>query len=1587
MKRLSKRSWALALALAMVLSLFTGISAKAEPIGQNDPLTVPGLYMVSCHWEDNEYVLDEYIASSDYGMPVWDDRTYYLSTMPMAYGMYSPFNNDDFENLKLYSVSEGEDPVEIERIDNYIRYTGEPGVYNIRLDDLGHYQLVETVKNYTIDIWVNLPDLGVYTSQDTFDMDTLISGSFVDNYIEAEQVYYIHALTNSDPRADWIVSSKINSITAWSEYFGRQYQIDDIEFENVDASTVKMTIPKDFSRNFYINGNFERTRHEGDGFAKDTWDDYRIDINPQLRSYSGVCANWAQREGFGDGEDWEEFFRFRYTDFWEFPKVINGTSNDDMYLSIAERTLDDPEDEESWKITPVTDPGKFSVTNYDGAPVSADSYEIDDYGWSQEVADYVDSEHQDEPGWSPEGVFRLRFKNPGKYKVCYDGEEESYFIVDVEARDCAMYSKNESGDYDFIAGPWEDYFYTPGETVYIMLSDQMKQIIMSDEKLESATVDFKDELNMDSIDWMATDFEPIEVHIPASLSINLWDSIWLNVRYNEMVEHRDDQGNTIYDDDGQPEMVQREEGWAFRLNADETGIVVAGCDGDGAGNNTAIDPNAPRNVDDDGEPIPGEDGEYHYRSEEFGKRWDSGAFDEPYLSLGIKDADGSVDLLQPTEETINKFSVIDAYGKVLEPEMYEIRPATYYDDQAGEEVAYDDLFTVSIKKTGIFGIQYTDSGNTSMFTYYVSRPEVMLYDQNVKRDEFMLGYDAKFAPNRRTFYILPDNYDNIDNERQEGGRREITIKAAYAEPESYWVISDENPDDGHWEQYDIDIDQIEIENNKNFVKITVPEEFFDDEVMGQAYFRIKIFFSRINQWYDHFDDDDGHHVEFRTDVNRTEWRNFNFSPNPDDIPYPEEAEKDLIAAQAVIDMIEELPNPSEVTVDDKEDIEAARAAFEELTEEQKELVEAENYGKLLDDEDALITALAKRAEDEEIVNDFLAAVNDLPDNVPDLEDYDDPAVYKEAVYNLEADIINVRMQYDMLTDDQKDLVEAQVLLDIDNLEEALEDAIIAIKKSETIEKYVADTALENALLDLASAIVDGESFIETFGESEYADKEEIQEIASLDVSLNELIVTLNDLANKPDATNKEKLDAAESAANLIGQQEAAIKTARDTIASHETLDQQKTIVKKLLLIEFERFNLVDYEETDYDYMCDLYDQAIINIDNAATYQEMIDISEDCMENIREVKTIAQKEADQEADSNVTAALQVGGRKLNEKDNVLNRLSGNEFVTEGDLAEVTKAFDNLSDALEELNGLEEDATNDEKNVAAELVKQAVDVLDEAIDSAEENAEKAENEDVAQKVASQIAELKAIEDITPADRESIDAARAAYDDLTPEQKALIDADVVTKLNKSEAAVQTAEEVEKTKKEDAEKAAKDAEEAAKQAEADKNSAVEKAKKEAAEASKASKDVPPVAGTIIYDAKTKAIYKVLTPSAKDKVGTVEYKRPEGSPKKANIPETITVNNFKYDVTAIGAGAFEDCAKLKSVTVPSKVTIIGARAFAGCGKLKLIKVKSTVLKKVGAKALNKINKKAKVKVPKAQKKAYKKLFKKKGQPKSVKIK
>ena len=141
--------------------------------------------------------------------------------------------------------------------------------------------------------------------------------------------------------------------------------------------------------------------------------------------------------------------------------------------------------------------------------------------------------------------------------------------------------------------------------------------------------------------------------------------------------------------------------------------------------------------------------------------------------------------------------------------------------------------------------------------------------------------------------------------------------------------------------------------------------------------------------------------------------------------------------------------------------------------------------------------------------------------------------------------------------------------------------------------------------------------------------------------------------------------------------------------------------------------------------------------------------------------------------------------------------------------------------------------------------------------------------------------------------------------------------------------------------------------------------------------------------EAASRFIYKKnkykVTAAAK-----VEYLGPSSKTvKSVSIPATVKYDGKTYTVTAIAQNALKDHAKLKSAVIGKNISKIGKGAFQNCKKLKKITIKTAKLKKssVGSKAFKGIYKKAVFKLPKAKKKAYKKILLKKGATKKMKFK
>ena len=201
----------------------------------------------------------------------------------------------------------------------------------------------------------------------------------------------------------------------------------------------------------------------------------------------------------------------------------------------------------------------------------------------------------------------------------------------------------------------------------------------------------------------------------------------------------------------------------------------------------------------------------------------------------------------------------------------------------------------------------------------------------------------------------------------------------------------------------------------------------------------------------------------------------------------------------------------------------------------------------------------------------------------------------------------------------------------------------------------------------------------------------------------------------------------------------------------------------------------------------------------------------------------------------------------------------------------------------------------------------------------------------------------------DKAAVEAARNAYNILTPEQKQMVSRELLAVLEEAERALARLEEQNKPGLPDDKKQ----------------------------------------DDGIKEGSTWEInnfrYKVTSVTA-GTVALTGMKKPKAS---VNIKATVKIGEKQFQITEIAAKAFQKNSRLKKVTIGKNVGRIGKKAFFQCKKLKTIQINSKKLtaKTVGAKAFAKTFAKAKVKAPKAKRAAYKKFLYKKGLSKNAKIK
>ena len=627
---------------------------------------------------------------------------------------------------------------------------------------------------------------------------------------------------------------------------------------------------------------------------------------------------------------------------------------------------------------------------------------------------------------------------------------------------------------------------------------------------------------------------------------------------------------------------------------------------------------------------------------------------------------------------------------------------------------------------------------------------------------------------------------------------------------------------------------------------------------------------------------------------------------------------DKAAAKTVEDAIKALGDSA--GLNDKEKVETARKAYNELTDDQKKLVSADVVAKLTTAESQVKQAEedAQKAAEEAAKKEAAdkAAAKTVEDAIKALGD--------SAGLNDKAKVEAARKAYNELTDDQKKLVPADVVSKLTTAESQVKKAEEDAQKAaeEAAKKEAADAAAAKAVEDAIKALGDSASL---------NDKAKVEAARK---AYNELTDDQKALVSADVLT---KLTTAE------GQIAAAEKAAADQAAADNVIELINTLSENAGLEDKEA---VETARAAYDALTD--DQKAL-------------VSADVL---TKLTTAEQQIATQKAAADQAAADDVTG--------LINALNENAGLEDKEAVETARA---AYDAL----------TDDQKKLISDEVLAKLTTAEQQVAAQQAAADQAAANDV----IGLINALNANAGLE--DKEAVQTARAAYDALTDDQKKLISDEVLAKLTTAEQQVAEAEagqnagNITLTIKFGETEAGNDtvvlpdeAVTATWSAEGDVESyyyklldATDKdvAHAEAVQAKAYSIEANAITAGEVYTLKVGA----MPPNGQEKDivwKSAKFKREAAVPTFVISNGVLTgyngeggdvvipkVDDNGNDITAIGDSAFKDNTTITSVSIPAAVTEIGESAFEGCTGLESVTIPNgvTVIGKAAFKNFTKL--------------------------------
>ena len=483
--------------------------------------------------------------------------------------------------------------------------------------------------------------------------------------------------------------------------------------------------------------------------------------------------------------------------------------------------------------------------------------------------------------------------------------------------------------------------------------------------------------------------------------------------------------------------------------------------------------------------------------------------------------------------------------------------------------------------------------------------------------------------------------------------------------------------------------------------------------------------------------------------------------------------EDGAKADETTDVIDNLPN--DITIDDKEAIEAARTAYEALTDDQKAKVDHETLAKL--------EAAEKEINDIETSNQVTETINNLP-SIDEITLAD-----KDAIET-------ARAAYEDLSDEAKKMISKET---IDNLEDAELALAIAIFDEE-FDKVPASadqiTHSDKEAIEAARAAYEALSDEQKSQfPQDKLDKLEEAETALAYVTFNEEIAKIP--ANSDDITvaDKEAIEAARAAYEALTDEQKSkfpqdkldkleeAESALVVITVSETIDalpsSEEITTANKEAIEAAR---AAYEALTDEEKAKVAPEMLAKIEAAESVLaiSMTKESIDALPSSDEITT-ANKEAIEAARAAYDTLTDEEKAKV-----------APEMLAKLEEAESALAVITVSETIDALPSFEEITTADKEAIEAARAAyealtddQKAKVDHETLTKLEEAEKEINDIETSNQVTEAINNLPSSDEITTADKEAIEAARAAYEALTDEQKAMIKAEDLQTLVNAEKA----------------------------------------------------------------------------------------------------------------------------------------------------------------------------------------------------------